>query len=219
MFKGIIFPTPFLLKQYSATDDTLFMHPLLIAILPFSGNHLKPVFLKLSLHSQLPGLYISFSICYPLEDTHRDRWVENLWNEAIYAVEYPFPQFILSSGNKEKSSLESCPGKGPRLVSDIRISVSAEYQSGLHTAKSSIVKSIPCHKKQERFGNKVLSVSTETELTDIVYDLLKLNKKLELGMSEKALVDHIFVRLEQQVQDYVEVRNPQNMVQLWVLID
>ncbi|GFY01136.1 uncharacterized protein TNCV_5076031 [Trichonephila clavipes] len=33
-------------------------------------------------------------------------------------------------------------------------------------------------------------------------------------MSEKALVDYIFVRLEPQVQDYVEVRNPQNAIQL-----
>ncbi|GFV74578.1 uncharacterized protein TNCV_5130201 [Trichonephila clavipes] len=33
-------------------------------------------------------------------------------------------------------------------------------------------------------------------------------------MSEKALLDHIFVRLEPQVQDYVEVRNPQNAIQL-----
>ncbi|GFW04556.1 uncharacterized protein TNCV_879251 [Trichonephila clavipes] len=33
-------------------------------------------------------------------------------------------------------------------------------------------------------------------------------------MSEKALVDHIFVRLEPQVQDYVEVRNPENTVQM-----
>ncbi|GFX44601.1 uncharacterized protein TNCV_2637641 [Trichonephila clavipes] len=33
-------------------------------------------------------------------------------------------------------------------------------------------------------------------------------------MSEKALVDHIFVRLEPQVQDHVEVRNPRNTVQL-----
>ncbi|GFU79794.1 uncharacterized protein TNCV_4928251 [Trichonephila clavipes] len=31
--------------------------------------------------------------------------------------------------------------------------------------------------------------------TDFIYDLLKLHKKLELGMSEKTLVDHIFVRL------------------------
>ncbi|GFS98023.1 uncharacterized protein TNCV_2019471 [Trichonephila clavipes] len=52
------------------------------------------------------------------------------------------------------------------------------------------------------------------EPTDFVYDLLKLQKKLDLGMSEKALVDHIFVRLEPQVQDYVEVRNPQNAIQL-----
>ncbi|GFX28756.1 uncharacterized protein TNCV_4249951 [Trichonephila clavipes] len=34
------------------------------------------------------------------------------------------------------------------------------------------------------------------EPTDFVYDLLKLHKKLELGMSEKDLVDPIFVRLE-----------------------
>ncbi|GFS48556.1 uncharacterized protein TNCV_309841 [Trichonephila clavipes] len=33
-------------------------------------------------------------------------------------------------------------------------------------------------------------------------------------MSEKALADHIFVRLEPQVQDYLEVRYPQNTVQL-----
>ncbi|GFX99484.1 uncharacterized protein TNCV_3039591 [Trichonephila clavipes] len=52
------------------------------------------------------------------------------------------------------------------------------------------------------------------EPTDFVHDLLKLQKKLELGMSEKALVDHIFVRLEPQVQDYVEVRNPQTAIQL-----
>ncbi|GFW16014.1 uncharacterized protein TNCV_4432871 [Trichonephila clavipes] len=51
------------------------------------------------------------------------------------------------------------------------------------------------------------------EPTDFVYDLLKLNK-LELGMSEKALVDHIFLRLEPQVQDYGEVRNPQTAIQL-----
>ncbi|GFT43472.1 uncharacterized protein TNCV_815191 [Trichonephila clavipes] len=33
-------------------------------------------------------------------------------------------------------------------------------------------------------------------------------------MSKEALEDHIFVRLEPQVQGYVEVRNPQNTVQL-----
>ncbi|GFX67880.1 uncharacterized protein TNCV_1973821 [Trichonephila clavipes] len=50
--------------------------------------------------------------------------------------------------------------------------------------------------------------------TYFIYDLLKLHKQLGLGMSKEALVDHIFVRLEPQVQDYVEVQNPQNKVQL-----
>ncbi|GFW54370.1 uncharacterized protein TNCV_3703301 [Trichonephila clavipes] len=52
------------------------------------------------------------------------------------------------------------------------------------------------------------------EPTDFFYDLLKLHKKLEPGMSEKGLVDHIFVRLEPQVHDYVEVRIPQIAIQL-----
>ncbi|GFT01947.1 uncharacterized protein TNCV_3056901 [Trichonephila clavipes] len=54
----------------------------------------------------------------------------------------------------------------------------------------------------------------DQEPTDFIYDLLKLHKQLGLGMSEEALVDHIFVRLEPQVQDYVEVRNPQDTIQL-----
>ncbi|GFS65828.1 uncharacterized protein TNCV_390621 [Trichonephila clavipes] len=53
----------------------------------------------------------------------------------------------------------------------------------------------------------------DQEKTDFVYYLLKLNKKLELEMSEEALADHNFVKLETEVQDYVEVRNPQNTVQ------
>ncbi|GFY01029.1 uncharacterized protein TNCV_1364341 [Trichonephila clavipes] len=36
-------------------------------------------------------------------------------------------------------------GEGLRLVSDIRVSVSAEYRNGLCAFKSSVVKSIPCH--------------------------------------------------------------------------
>ncbi|GFV65178.1 uncharacterized protein TNCV_2148701 [Trichonephila clavipes] len=54
----------------------------------------------------------------------------------------------------------------------------------------------------------------DQEPTDFIYDLLKLHKQLGLGMSEEALVDHIFVRLKPKVQDYGEARNPQNTVQL-----
>ncbi|GFT98786.1 uncharacterized protein TNCV_3792271 [Trichonephila clavipes] len=45
----------------------------------------------------------------------------------------------------------------------------------------------------------------DQEPTDFVYDLLKLHKQLKLGMSEEALVNHIFFRFEPQVVDYVEV--------------
>ncbi|GFS95702.1 uncharacterized protein TNCV_250991 [Trichonephila clavipes] len=38
-------------------------------------------------------------------------------------------------------------------------------------------------------------------------------------MSEKALIDHIFLRLEPQVQDYMEVQNPENTVQLLEVLD
>ncbi|GFU97130.1 retrovirus-related Pol polyprotein from transposon gypsy [Trichonephila clavipes] len=69
-------------------------------------------------------------------------------------------------------SLESSPGEGRRLVSDIRVSV--EYSHGLCAVKDGFVKSIPTSVKK---------------------------KDLE-------------IRLEPQVQDYVEVRNQQNTVQL-----
>ncbi|GFT31425.1 uncharacterized protein TNCV_608461 [Trichonephila clavipes] len=52
------------------------------------------------------------------------------------------------------------------------------------------------------------------EPTDFVYDLLKTQKIRTGDVRESPCRSHIFVRLEPQVQDYVEVRNPQNMVQL-----
>ncbi|GFX50291.1 uncharacterized protein TNCV_2892081 [Trichonephila clavipes] len=50
--------------------------------------------------------------------------------------------------------------------------------------------------------------------TDFIYDHLKVHKKPGLSMPEEALVEHIFVRLEPQVRDYVEVRNPKPTAQL-----
>ncbi|GFS63062.1 uncharacterized protein TNCV_3743191 [Trichonephila clavipes] len=41
----------------------------------------------------------------------------------------------------------SSPGESPRLVPNIRISVSADYRHGLRAAESSIVEGIPCHPK------------------------------------------------------------------------
>ncbi|GFW67856.1 uncharacterized protein TNCV_3871871 [Trichonephila clavipes] len=56
--------------------------------------------------------------------------------------------------------------------------------------------------------------SRNQEPTDFLYDLLKVHKKLGLSMWKEALVDHIFARLELQVQDYVEVGNPKTTAQL-----
>ncbi|GFU49564.1 uncharacterized protein TNCV_1591001 [Trichonephila clavipes] len=112
-----------------------------------------------------------------------------------------------------RNARRSSPGESPRLVSDIRISVSAENRHGLRAALSTAFPAIQNRKDLEtRFYASQQGKSQEP--TDFAYDLLKLQKRLELGMSEKALVDHIFIRLEPQIQDYVEVRTPENTVQL-----
>ncbi|GFW17156.1 retrovirus-related Pol polyprotein from transposon 297 [Trichonephila clavipes] len=55
--------------------------------------------------------------------------------------------------------------------------------------------------------------------SDFVYDLLKIHKILQLEMTEEKLIDHIISRLESQILDYVEVRNPQTTSNLLQIID
>ncbi|GFV48738.1 uncharacterized protein TNCV_625251 [Trichonephila clavipes] len=55
--------------------------------------------------------------------------------------------------------------------------------------------------------------------SDFVYDLLKIHKILKLEMTEEKLIDHIISRLEPQILDYVEVRNPQITSNLLQIID
>ncbi|GFX78977.1 uncharacterized protein TNCV_3912651 [Trichonephila clavipes] len=82
--------------------------------------------------------------------------------------------------------------------------------------KAALSKAFPAIQKKKELETRFYTSQQRQnqEPTDFVYDLLKLHKKLELGMSEKALVYHIFVRLEPQVQDYVEARNLQTAIQL-----
>ncbi|GFT01050.1 uncharacterized protein TNCV_4054491 [Trichonephila clavipes] len=54
---------------------------------------------------------------------------------------------------------------------------------------------------------------------DFVYDLLKIHKILKLEMTEEKLIDHIISRLEPQILDYEEVRNPQTTPNLLQIID
>ncbi|GFX28326.1 uncharacterized protein TNCV_1125801 [Trichonephila clavipes] len=97
---------------------------------------------------------------------------------------------------------------GPALVQDTAADF-AQLKSALSKAFPAIGK-----KKDSEIRFYSSQQRRDQKPTDFIYDLLKLQKQLGLGMSEKALVDHIFVRIEPQVQDYVEVRNPQNTVQL-----
>ncbi|GFX25178.1 uncharacterized protein TNCV_2753531 [Trichonephila clavipes] len=55
--------------------------------------------------------------------------------------------------------------------------------------------------------------------SDFVYDLLKIHKILKLEMTEEKLIDHIISRLEPQILDYVEVRNPQTTSSRLQIID
>ncbi|GFT88004.1 uncharacterized protein TNCV_4391501 [Trichonephila clavipes] len=82
--------------------------------------------------------------------------------------------------------------------------------------KAALSKALPAIQNKKELETRFYASQQRQnqEPTDFVYDLLKTHKKLELRMSENALVDHIFVRLEPQVQDYVEVRNPQTAIQL-----
>ncbi|GFW56257.1 retrovirus-related Pol polyprotein from transposon 17.6 [Trichonephila clavipes] len=72
----------------------------------------------------------------------------------------------------------------------------------------------PHHEVEGAAGLGGLQENRDQDPTDFIYNKLKVHKKLGLRMTEEALVDHIFVRLEPQVQDYVEVRNPTTTAQL-----
>ncbi|GFW10075.1 uncharacterized protein TNCV_4208401 [Trichonephila clavipes] len=55
--------------------------------------------------------------------------------------------------------------------------------------------------------------------SDFVYDLLKIHKILKLEITEEKLIDPIISRLEPQILDYVEVRNPRTTSNLLQIID
>ncbi|GFW90051.1 uncharacterized protein TNCV_3485031 [Trichonephila clavipes] len=64
--------------------------------------------------------------------------------------------------------------------------------------KAALSKAFPAirNKKELEINFYASQQRRDQEPTDFANDLLKLNKKLELGKSEEALVDHIFIRVE-----------------------
>ncbi|GFW74443.1 transposable element Tc1 transposase [Trichonephila clavipes] len=103
-------------------------------------------------------------------------------------------------------NFKSSRGEGPRLV----------FGSALEQLKAALPEAFPAIQNRKDLEGRFYASQQRRnqEPTDFAYDLLKSNKKLELVTSEKVLIDNIFVRLEPQVQDCVEIRNPQNTVQL-----
>ncbi|PRD28987.1 UNVERIFIED_CONTAM: hypothetical protein NCL1_30775 [Trichonephila clavipes] len=61
------------------------------------------------------------------------------WEQKLSAL-----KIVVLSGRLRIAALSS-PGESPRLISDIRVNVSAEYSHGLCAVKSGFVKSIPCY--------------------------------------------------------------------------
>ncbi|GFX22924.1 uncharacterized protein TNCV_2086321 [Trichonephila clavipes] len=97
----------------------------------------------------------------------------------------------------------SSPEEGRRLVSDIKVNVSAEYSHELCGIKDGfLAKAFPAIRNKKDLEIRFYSSQQrrDQEPTDFICDLLKLQKQLVLGMSEEALVDHIFVRLEPQIK-------------------
>ncbi|GFU91908.1 uncharacterized protein TNCV_3192921 [Trichonephila clavipes] len=151
----------------------------------------------------------------------------NVWPEVYFSGSENDTEFLEGIDNQIKlleipSDLSCAYFKGHllgRAVDWYHIFRSALVQNTVTDfaqLKAALSKAFPAIQNRKELETRFYTSQQRQnqEPTDFVYDLLKTQKKLELGMSEKALVDHILVRLEPQVQDYVEVRNPQNTVQL-----
>ncbi|GFX74599.1 uncharacterized protein TNCV_1158161 [Trichonephila clavipes] len=151
----------------------------------------------------------------------------NIWPEVYFSGSENVTEFLEGIDNQIKlleipSDLSGAYLKGHllgRALNWYQIFRSALVQNtatDFAQLKAALSKAFPAIQNRKDLETRCYASqqSQNQEPKDFVYDLLKTQKKLELWMSEKALVDHIFVTLEPQVQDYVEVRNPQNTVQL-----
>ncbi|GFW98947.1 retrovirus-related Pol polyprotein from transposon 297 [Trichonephila clavipes] len=88
-------------------------------------------------------------------------------------------------------------------------------------AHISVVKQFPVVRNRSELETRFYSLSQEHNQKpfDFVYDWLKIHKILKLEMMEEKLIDHIISWLEDQILDYVEVRNPQTTSNLQQIID
>ncbi|GFU53748.1 uncharacterized protein TNCV_4171451 [Trichonephila clavipes] len=150
----------------------------------------------------------------------RNARVFNVWSEVYFSGSESVTEFLEGIDNQIKlleipSNLSCAYLKGHlrgRALDWYQIFGSTLVQNtatDFAQLKAALSKAFPAIQNKKELETRFYASQQRhnQKPTDFVYDLLKTHKKLELEMSEKALVDHIFVRLEPQVQDYVEVRN------------
>ncbi|GFV95817.1 uncharacterized protein TNCV_1728671 [Trichonephila clavipes] len=101
----------------------------------------------------------------------------------------------------------SSPWKGSRLV--FGSALVQDTATDFAQLKAALTKHFPVVRNRKYLESQFNASQQNRYPTNFIDDKLKVHRTLEA-----ALVDHIFVRLESQVQDYIEVRNPTTTAEL-----
>ncbi|GFX38901.1 uncharacterized protein TNCV_4753771 [Trichonephila clavipes] len=118
-----------------------------------------------------------------------------------------------SSGHLKGRALDSFEVLGYRVIED----KATDYAH----LKKALSEQFPVVRNRSELERRFYSSSKrrDQQLSDFIYELLKIHKVLKLEMSEEKLIDHVVSRLEPQILDYVEVRYPQNTANLLQTVD
>ncbi|GFV11285.1 uncharacterized protein TNCV_3723741 [Trichonephila clavipes] len=131
-----------------------------------------------------------------------------------YNVEYIKTKIATINGEvKMRRALDWFEVLGCSAVEDI----STDYAH----LKQALSEQFPVVRNRSELETRFYSSSQKhnQKPSDFKYDFLKIHKILKLEMTEEKLIDHIISRLEPQILDYVEVRNPQTTSNLLQIID
>ncbi|GFX96368.1 transposable element Tcb1 transposase [Trichonephila clavipes] len=159
------------------------------------------------------GLYDRRPVrCVPLTATHcRLRWTwsreHSLWTPQQTSC------VMFSNESRFRRALDWFEVLGYRVDKD----KATDYAH----LKQALSEQFPVVRNRSELETRFYSSSQKhnQKPSNFVYDLLKIHKILKLEMTEEKLIDHIISRLEPQILDYVEVRNPQTTSNLLQIID
>ncbi|GFW66560.1 uncharacterized protein TNCV_3840991 [Trichonephila clavipes] len=140
-------------------------------------------------------------------------FLENIDNNLAY---YEIPAQLACAffkGNLKGRALDWFEVLGYRVIED----KTTDYAQ----LKKALSEQFPVVRNRSELETRFYSSSQrrDQQPSDFIYELLKMHKVLKLEMSEEKLIDHVVSRLEPQILDYVEVRHPQNTVNLLQIFD